>query len=76
MVWMNKEHKQNLLSPGFIAEVQRGVQSMYQENHARVIYMASENHKVWSNGTDFRTIRHMKQEGNYEAIQNYMQQIY
>ena len=47
---------------------------MYQENHAKVIYLASENHKVWSNGTDFRTVRHMKKEDNYEAIQKYLEQ--
>lgn len=40
------------------------------------IYLASENSEHFSNGTDFRTIAHMKKEDNYARIQEYLTQLY
>ena len=73
---MNKEHKNNLLTPGFIHEISRGVESMNQDQQARVIYLSSQKHENWSNGTDFRTIRHMRQEENFDRIADYIEKIY
>ena len=64
-IFMNKEHKYNTLSPGFCQEVSRGVSSMFEDRQTRAMIMIPENGKHWSNGTDFRTILHMKKEGSY-----------
>ena len=73
---MNKEHRYNMLTPNFIHEVNRGVESMNLDQQARVIYLASQKHEVWSHGTDFKTIRHMRREENFERISEYMEKIY
>ena len=65
IIFMNKEHRYNTLSPGFCEEVSRGVSSMYEDRLTRATIMMPEKGKHWSNGTDFRTILHMKKEGSY-----------
>ena len=75
-VFLNKEHRYNTLSPSFCREVSRGVSSMYEDRLTRAMIMLPENGKHWSNGTDFRTILHMKKEGSYERLAEYLQQIY
>jgi enoyl-CoA hydratase len=73
---MNKEHKYNTLSPGFIDEVYRGVESMNQDRQARVIYLSSRKHEQWSNGTDFKHMRHMSKEENFDQVAAYIEKIY
>ena len=65
IVRLNKEHRFNTLSPSFAHEVSRGIGSMYEDRLTRAIYVAPAKGEQWSNGTDFRTMHTMKQEGNY-----------
>ena len=73
---MNKEHRFNTLSPSFAHEVSRGIGSFYEDRMTRAIYVSSTQGKHWSNGTDFRTMLHMKKEGNYEGLRDYLEQLY
>lgn len=40
------------------------------------IYLGTEKGQHWCNGTDFRTLAHMKKEDNYARIQEYMEKLY
>lgn len=76
VLFMNKEHRFNTLSPSFSHEVSRGIGSMYEDRLTRAIFISTAKGKHWSNGTDFRTMLHMKKEGNYERLSEYLEQIY
>ena len=65
VVFLNKEHRFNTLSPSFAREVSRGIGSMYEDRLTKAIYITSHNGKHWSNGTDFRTMLAMKKEGSH-----------
>jgi enoyl-CoA hydratase/carnithine racemase len=73
---MNKEHRYNMLTPGFINELRRGVETHNIDNDRDVIYMAPRQGEHFSIGTDFRMISHMKKEENYDKIAEYFEQLY
>ena len=73
---LNKEHRYNVLSPSFAHEVSRGIGSFYEDRLTKAIMVQPDQGKQWSNGTDFRTMLGMKKEENYDALGNYLQQIY
>jgi enoyl-CoA hydratase/carnithine racemase len=76
IVTMNKEHRYNMLTDGMIADITRGLDSMNQNHHAHAIYFSTEKGEHFSNGTDFKTIAHMKKEDAYGRIQKYMEELY
>ena len=76
VLYLNKEHRYNTLSPSFAHEVGRGIGSFYEDRLTKAIYVSSKEGKQWSNGTDFRTMLHMKKEGSYESLRNYIEQLY
>lgn len=39
IIKMNKEHRQNLLTPGFAVELKRAVDSMYHDHSVEIIYL-------------------------------------
>lgn len=49
---------------------------MNQDHTAKVIYIHPMQGKQWCNGTDFKTIAHMKKEDAYGRIQKYMEELY
>ena len=73
---MNREHRYNTLTPQMIADIERGVDTMDNDHNCQAIYLGTDKVEHWSNGTDFRTIVHMKKEDDYGRIQAYIQQIY
>ena len=73
---MNREHRFNTLTPNMIANIVRGVDTMDNDHIATTIYLGSAEQEHFSNGTDFRTIAHMKKEDNFGRIQEYLQQLY
>ena len=73
---MNKEHRYNTLTSNLIENIDRGVETMDIDHIVTTIYLSSENSEHFSNGTDFRTIAHMKKEDNYARIQEYLTQLY
>ena len=76
IMFMNKEHRFNTLSPSFISEVSRGVGSLYEDRQAKAIYVSTAKGQHWSNGTDFRTMLSMKNEDNYQRLGDYLEQLY
>lgn len=76
VVKMNREHRYNLLTEGMISDISRGLESQYNNHHAHVIYWTSAKNQHWCNGTDFKTIAHMKKEDAHGRIQKYMEELY
>ena len=62
---MNREHRHNTLTPNYIKELSRAIETLNLDDNARVIYMTGQKGEHFSNGTDFRTIMHYKKEDNY-----------
>ena len=56
IVKLNKEHRNNLLTPQFIKQVARGVETMNIDHFVKLIYITTSQGQQFSNGTDFRTI--------------------
>ena len=68
VVQMNREHRFNTLTPNMIQNIVRGVETMDNDHIATTIYLGSAEQEHFSNGTDFRTIVHMKKEDNFGRI--------
>ena len=60
IVNMNREHRFNTLTPNFLRQVARGVETMHIDHTVNVIYLAAKEGKHFCNGTDFRTMLHYK----------------
>jgi enoyl-CoA hydratase/carnithine racemase len=75
-VTLNREHRYNMLSPNFIEEVTRGVETMNIDHNVDVIYLTTAKGQHFSIGTDFRTIAHMKKEGAYTRVASYLEELY
>ena len=73
---MNREHRYNSLTPNMIENISRGVETMNIDHIITTIYLSTDKSQHFSGGTDFRTIAFMKKENNYEAIKQYLEQIY
>lgn len=73
---MNKEHRFNTLTPKFIRQVARGVDTMYIDHSVSVIYLTTANGEHFSNGTDFRTMLHYHNEGKEEELAKYIEDLY
>jgi len=73
---MNREHRFNSLTPGFAAQVSRGIETMDLDHTVKLIYLTTAEGKHFSNGTDFRTMLHMKTEGKDEKLASYVEDIY
>jgi enoyl-CoA hydratase/carnithine racemase len=57
---LNREHRYNTLTPNYIKNIKRSLETLYQEENVRVIYMTGGKGEHFSNGTDFRTLLHHK----------------
>mgnify|MGYP002396387885 CR=1 FL=1 len=58
IVRMNKEHRFNTLTPNFVSQVARGVETMELDHTVALIYLTTVEGQHFSNGTDFRTVLH------------------
>lgn len=74
-VRLNKEHKNNLLTPVFVNQVRRGVETMYHDHSAKLVYLTTVQGKQFCNGTDFRTIMHYRDEGQEDKIAAYLEDV-
>ena len=76
IVRMNREHRYNTLTPNFIKQVARGVETMYLDHSIALVYLTTSNGQHFSNGTDFRTMLHYQTTGKEEKIANYIEDVY
>ena len=76
VVKINREHRMNTLSPTLVQDINRGVESVYQDHISHVIYLGTEKGLHFCNGSDFRTLANMNREGAHDRIQEYMQHLY
>lgn len=73
---LNREHRYNTLTPNFVKNVQRSLDSLNQEEVVKVIYVTGAKGEHFSNGTDFRTLLHYKKEGQEEKYTQYLNDLY
>ena len=73
---MNQEHRNNLLTPTFLGQIERGLESMAIDHSVSVIQLSSSKNQNFSNGTDFRTILHHVKSGESKAAADYLQRVY
>jgi enoyl-CoA hydratase/carnithine racemase len=69
---LNREHRMNTLTPNFIKQIKRGVETMNLDHSVKLIYLAPAEGKHFSNGTDFRTIMHYQANGESDKITEYL----
>ena len=60
IIRMNREHRHNLMTPGFVKQLKRGVDSLYLDHAVELIYLTGAKGEHFSHGTDFKTILHYK----------------
>lgn len=75
-VEMNKEHKYNVLSNGFIDDVRRSLQSMEIEELMQVVVLKSKNNEIFSYGTDLNYLYNKKKRGETDKIDAYIEKLY
>lgn len=73
---MNREHRYNTLTPHYVKELKRAVDTMDIDDNVKMIYMVPQKGEHFSNGTDFRTILHYKSENDYNSITSYLNGLY
>lgn len=73
---MNREHRFNTLTPGFASQVSRGVETMDMDHTVKLIYLTTAEGKHFSNGTDFRTMLHLRADGKDEKVASYVEDLY
>lgn len=73
---LNREHKDNYLSPTMIKELKRFIQSYELDESIRMIYMKSSREEVFSKGTDFKLMLNHIKNNNYTEAQNYLRNLY
>ena len=73
---LNREHRHNLLTPNYIRNIRRSLETLNIDEMVKVIYMTGGKGEHFSNGTDFRTLLHYKKEGADAKIANYLEELY
>ena len=76
VVRLNREHKSNLLTPGFTKQVARGVETMYIDHSVSVIYLGAAEGQHFSSGTDFRTMLRYKADQQHEKLADFMADVF
>jgi enoyl-CoA hydratase/carnithine racemase len=73
---LNREHRYNTLTPNYIKNIRRSIETLNQDEIVKVIYMTGAKGEHFSNGTDFRTLLHYKKEGEEAKIAQYLSDLY
>jgi enoyl-CoA hydratase/carnithine racemase len=73
---LNREHRGNILTPNYIKNIRRSLDSLNMDEVVKVIYMTGGKGQQFSTGTDFRTILHHKKDGSTEPIAEYLEALY
>ena len=73
---LNREHRHNILTPNYIKNIRRSLETLNMDEIVKVIYMTGGKGEHFSNGTDFRTMLHYKREGQEQKIASYLQELY
>ena len=72
---MNREHRYNMLTPNYIKNLRRAIDTLDQDDTVKLIYMLPEKGEHFCNGTDFRTILHYKKENKLDKVTNYLNEL-
>ena len=76
VVRLNREHRHNMLTPNFIKQIKRGVESFNLDHSIKLIYLTATQGQNFSNGTDFRTLMHYRAENEHEKLVQYLTDIF
>jgi enoyl-CoA hydratase/carnithine racemase len=72
----NREHRLNVLTPRFLRQVSRGVRTMNVDDQVSVIMLSSEQGKVFSVGTDFKTLLHYRTNKQDLEAASYLEDLF
>lgn len=73
---MNKEHKSNVLSESFMADVRRSLEAMEIDEDMRAVVLRSKKGEVFSMGTDLNYMYYKKKSGEIDKIEEYLKNLY
>lgn len=73
---LNREHRHNMLTPNYLKNIRRSLETLNVDDVVKVIYMTGGKGEHFSNGTDFRTLLHYKKEGQMEKVASYLEELY
>jgi len=72
VIRLNREHRNNILTPNFTKQIKRSVETMNIDHSVKFIYLTTAKGQSFCNGTDFRTMMHFKAEGQTEQLTQYL----
>ena len=73
---LNREHRYNTLTPNYIKNIRRSLETLNNDEIVKLIYMSGAQGEHFSNGTDFRTIMHYKKQSDMPKIAQYLEDLY
>lgn len=76
VVRLNREHRSNILTPNFIPQLKRAVETMYIDHTIELIYLTTYNGQQFCNGTDFRTLMHWKANNEHGKAVDYLGKVF
>jgi enoyl-CoA hydratase/carnithine racemase len=75
-MYLNREHRFNTLSPHFIHQFKRSLETLNVDEEAKIILLTTMKGEHFSNGTDFRTIMHYKTNNEEQNLLQYINDLY
>jgi enoyl-CoA hydratase/carnithine racemase len=73
---LNREHRHNTLTPNYIKNIRRSLDTLNVDEIVKVIYMTGGKGEHFSNGTDFRTLLHYKTSDAPAKVASYLEDLY
>ncbi len=73
---MNREHRHNSLTPNYIKNIGRSLDTLNEDEVVKIIYMTGGKGEHFSNGTDFRTLLHYKTNNAPAKVASYLEDLY
>lgn len=76
VIRLNREHRSNILTPNYIPQLKRAVETMYIDHTVELIYLTTYKGQQFCNGTDFRTLMHWKANNEHGKAVDYLGQVF
>jgi enoyl-CoA hydratase/carnithine racemase len=73
---LNREHRHNSLTPNYIKNIGRSLDTLNEDEVVKIIYMTGGKGEHFSNGTDFRTLLHYKTNNAPAKVASYLEDLY
>lgn len=73
---MNREHRYNMLTPSYIKDLKRFLNTFMMDQEVKIVLMHPHNNEQFSNGTDFRFLHTLAKNEEYDRITDYLTELY